>query len=383
MARKAMCVAFIGLVALWGALAQGGLLISGNVGVGTETPSRKLDVVGGEIRASTSSGRAVQGFQTAPLGSTYGVYGENASMSGAGVWGCAMRSSSGTASGVYGLSHSTAGRGVYGYADATSGTTYGLYGQSDSEEGCAVYGYASAWTGNTKGVYGKSESVSGYGVYGEGCRDGSGVYGTGDLSGVRGRAVWVSGIGVCGESEGTEGRGVYGHASASSGTTYGVYGRVTSEDGYGGYFEGGKGVHVVGDLSCSGVKPFVEEHPGDPTKEIVYVALEGPEAGTYVRGTAELRDGEARVELPDHFGLVTGAEGVTVTLTPLGGWLELYVVEQTADHVVVREASGKSGRFNYLVQGIRKGYEDHQVVRPRTAHGEAEPVELSHRTEGP
>jgi hypothetical protein len=94
-------------------------------------------------------------------------------------------------------------------------------------------------------------------------------------------------------------------------------------------------------------------------------ALEGPEAGTYIRGTAELRSGEARINLPEHFALVTNSDGVTATLTPVGGWLQLYVAEQATDHLVVREASGKSGRFNYLVQGVRKGYEGHQVVRER------------------
>jgi hypothetical protein len=31
----------------------------------------------------------------------------------------------------------------------------------------------------------------------------------------------------------------------------------------------------------------------------------------------------------------------------------------------VREASGKSGQFDYLVQGIRKGFESHQVIRDK------------------
>ncbi|MEL7341145.1 MAG: hypothetical protein AAGM67_11710, partial [Bacteroidota bacterium] len=37
-------------------------------------------------------------------------------------------------------------------------------------------------------------------------------------------------------------------------------------------------------------KSFRIDHPTDPSKEIWYVSLEGPEAGAYVRGTAELVD---------------------------------------------------------------------------------------------
>ncbi len=117
-------------------------------------------------------------------------------------------------------------------------------------------------------------------------------------------------------------------------------------------------------------KGFVHEHPHDPTKELVYVCLEGGEAGTYIRGSAKLHNGEARVELPEHFALVTNAEGVTAILTPVGSYLQLYIAEQAADHLLVREASGKNGQFNYLVQGIRKGFEDHQVIRDRRARPE-------------
>ena len=145
-----------------------------------------------------------------------------------------------------------------------------------------------------------------------------------------------------------------------------VGGGVTSAAGYAGYFSGGRGVYVGGDLEVvGGTKSFVEPHPTDPTREIAYVSLEGPEAGTYIRGAADLRAGEARVELPEHFALVTNAEGLTVQLTPVGEPLVLYIAEQSPERIVVREASGRDGRFNYLVQGVRKGHEDHQVIRDR------------------
>lgn len=112
-------------------------------------------------------------------------------------------------------------------------------------------------------------------------------------------------------------------------------------------------------------KEFAADHPTDPDKSIIYVSLEGSEDGVYIRGTAQLHNGEAVVKLPEHFGMVTSEQGLTVQLTPLGEWLQLYIVEKSTKRIVVREANGKSGQFDYLVMGVRKGYENHQVIQPK------------------
>ena len=124
-------------------------------------------------------------------------------------------------------------------------------------------------------------------------------------------------------------------------------------------------VDCAGNLTASGTKSFVQDDPNDSTKQIVYVALEGPEAGTYTRGTAQLTNGEAVIALPEHFSLVTNDEGLTVQLTPSGEWLQLYVVQKSTKQIIVREANGKSGQFDYLVQGVRKGFENHQVIQEK------------------
>jgi hypothetical protein len=118
-------------------------------------------------------------------------------------------------------------------------------------------------------------------------------------------------------------------------------------------------------LTVWGIKFFVQDHPSDPTKVIAYAALEGPEAGTYVRGTAQLANGEATIELPESFRLVTGEQGLTVQVTPLEECNGLYVVEKSPQRIVVRELSGGRGnaRFDYLVQGIRVGQEGFQPIR--------------------
>ena len=126
-------------------------------------------------------------------------------------------------------------------------------------------------------------------------------------------------------------------------------------------------LHVVGSLNVTGTKNFVENHPTDPSKEIVYAALEGGEAGTYVRGTAELVNGKAVIELPDHFSLVTAEKGLTVQLTPRGEWLQSFVVSVTPQKLVLGEGKRKSGKLDYIVQGVRKTYADFEPIRSRIA----------------
>ncbi|MEM4402440.1 MAG: hypothetical protein QW376_08195 [Candidatus Caldarchaeum sp.] len=122
-------------------------------------------------------------------------------------------------------------------------------------------------------------------------------------------------------------------------------------------------VQIDGNLRVTKAKFFVQRHPDDPTKEILFAALEGPEVGVYLRGEAQLEEGQAIITLPKEFSVVTASEGLTVQLTPVGEWLQLYVVELSPQKLVVREAQGKSGKFFYLVQGVRKGFEGFQAVQ--------------------
>jgi hypothetical protein len=137
-------------------------------------------------------------------------------------------------------------------------------------------------------------------------------------------------------------------------------------------FGGYVGVSVAGDFRVDGnftvsggSKNFAVVDPADSRHAIYYAALEGPEAGTYFRGTAETSGGEAVIELPGHFARVTEVERMTVQLTPIGSWGQLYVAEKTPGRLVVRTAPGTADlEFDYWVQGVRKGYLDFQVERP-------------------
>jgi hypothetical protein len=125
------------------------------------------------------------------------------------------------------------------------------------------------------------------------------------------------------------------------------------------------GVTVTGNFTVTGgAKNFAVVDPADSRRAIYYAALEGPEAGTYFRGTAKTSGGEAVIELPGHFARVTEVERMTVQLTPSGSWGQLYIAEKTPGRLVVRTAPGTADlEFDYWVQGVRKGYLDFQVER--------------------
>ncbi|HEY3246803.1 MAG TPA: hypothetical protein VGK88_00750 [bacterium] len=362
----------------------GGTAIQGVATGGNDGIHAGVGVVG---KSTAGKGIGVWGRASHTLGENTGVLGETASTNGRGVFGRAT-AVSGTTYGVYGESSSTSGRsggagyGVYGTVTASSGPSFGVYGRSSSTDGTGVYGAATASSGPTSGVYGQSNSTSGRGVYGTvttGTGATYGVFGQSSSTsgtGVYGAATASSGttFGVYGRSDSPSGRGVVGRATASSGQTFGVAGVSESPSGAGifgqewngslaGLFYGN--VTISGNLTVSGTKSFVQPHPTKRNKEIVYIALEGPEAGTYIRGSARLVRGQAIIELPDHFALVTADQGLTVQLTPMGSWLQLYVSQQSPRRIVVREAQGKNGTFHYLVHGIRKGYVHHQVIRAR------------------
>ncbi len=120
-------------------------------------------------------------------------------------------------------------------------------------------------------------------------------------------------------------------------------------------------------IAGNGAKSFVQNHPYDATRVIVYTAQEGDEVGTYTRGTARLAGGEARIALGETFQWVTNPDlGLTVHLTPVGSWSQLYVAERSTRELVVRSAGGDpEAVFDYVVMGLRIGFEEASVVQER------------------
>ena len=149
--------------------------------------------------------------------------------------------------------------------------------------------------------------------------------------------------------------GIRGHGSIAGGGfdnfTTGAWGLV----GYSSY-------KILG----SGAVSFVQNHPKDPSKVIVYAAPEGDEVAVYTRGSARLVDGEARVALGGTFALVTNPDiGLTATATPRGEPIPLGVKQVTPTELVVQGPAGSDAEFDYMVWGLRIGFEEQSIVQPK------------------
>jgi len=123
-------------------------------------------------------------------------------------------------------------------------------------------------------------------------------------------------------------------------------------------------ITVPGNFTVTGTKNFAVVDPADSKTALYYTALEGPEAGTYFRGSAKTVNGEVVIELPGYFARLTESERMTVQITPVGAPGQLYVASKSPEKIVIKAASGSPDlEFDYFVQGVRKGYLDYEVER--------------------
>jgi hypothetical protein len=113
-------------------------------------------------------------------------------------------------------------------------------------------------------------------------------------------------------------------------------------------------------------KYFRVPDPDDPTRDIWYGCIEGPELAMYVRGTARLVNGRARIELPDHFRKLADEQGMTVQLTPRAAESKgLAAVRVGLDGIEVVELPNGHGNyaFDWRVEAVRKEHRDYRVYR--------------------
>ncbi len=331
---------------------------------GTETLTPRQKLLASPYALSLAPGASVKGNQYTPVLTVNNSYGDGLkgiSKYGKGLYGDGQY-------GVYGDGYYGVWGNATGYGLVGLGTYNGIYGYG--REGTGVYGSSYNSTGasfsTTNGYYGLTASqygkYGGYGVYAY-SKEGTGVYGN----------SWNGTGGYFSSSNGYY--GVQGYGSRGYGGVFTGYGGLYASGypGYAGYFSGN--VYVAGNIYKSGSVSFVEDHPTDPTKQIVYVSLEGGENGVYIRGSAQLNNGEATVKLPEHFSLVASQEGLTVQVTPTGETRGLFIVSKSPTEIVVKEiGGGTSGvTFDYLVNGIRKGHENYQPIQDRLPNA-PEPV---------
>jgi hypothetical protein len=156
----------------------------------------------------------------------------------------------------------------------------------------------------------------------------------------------------------------------------------------GGYFDsldsGGSWAEVAtstAKITGTGSQGFIQNNPEDPESVFVYMGVEGDEVATYTRGTARLVNGEARVPLGETYKWVTNPDiGLTVYLTPVGKWADLYVASKSTREIVVKSRDeGSDAVFDYIVYGLRIGFEEATGIRPKK-HWSPVPSMTEHET---
>lgn len=353
--------------------------------IGKSTATGSGEAVGGSFSSAQMQGIGLRGTSMANPGAGIGVLGIGRGANSVGVLGrlegesgsqgAALRAevTSGIARGVdartdrgtAGQFFSTANTGVFAITNSVTGTP-ALFASSPVDQvgvtsvGARIIGktmglFSSAdggANGQTVGVQGQSTSIDGIGVWGLATRTTSSSYG------------------VFGDSKSTtNGTGVFGVA-AGQGLTTGVYGRGLSATGFGVFSDGRTG--------ATGTKSFVIDHPLDPeNKYLMHYCAEGPEPRNVYQGTVVTDSaGFATVRLPDYYE--------SINRDPL---IQLTVIDGTTDFVMVKVTQKvANGQFqirtskprvevNWRVDAIRNDRwvqrygRETEPVKPQTARG--------------
>jgi len=122
--------------------------------------------------------------------------------------------------------------------------------------------------------------------------------------------------------------------------------------GIGGYFSGGKygvvgnggslsAVHAIGNMSATGTKPFMIDHPLDPENKMLrHFAVESDEVLNMYRGIVRIgRGGKAFVQLPEYFESIN--VNYSYQLTAIGTPRQPWVVEEISNNRFI--IGGKPG----------------------------------------
>lgn len=102
-------------------------------------------------------------------------------------------------------------------------------------------------------------------------------------------------------------------------------------------------------------KSFDIPHPTKENHRLRYICLEGPGAEVYFRG--KLEDTNV-IEVPDYWTGLVDTETITVNLTPIGCYQELFVEKiEWGSRIIIKNNAGGPIKCHYTVYGERKDVE--------------------------
>jgi len=109
---------------------------------------------------------------------------------------------------------------------------------------------------------------------------------------------------------------------------------------------------AISKAMASPPKGFDMHHPTKAGWRLTHICIEGPEAAVYYRGKLE---GSNIIELPDYWRGLVDAETITVQLTPVGSYQELYYeLTDWGTKIKVLNNAGGTVNCSYVVFGERK-----------------------------
>ena len=105
-------------------------------------------------------------------------------------------------------------------------------------------------------------------------------------------------------------------------------------------------------LTANSKKSFDIAQPTEKKKRIRHVCNEGPEAAVYTRGKME---GTNVIYLPEYWRDLVHTDSISVHLTPVGTYQELFVKEiKWGTQIMIQNNAGGAISCYYTVTGVRK-----------------------------
>ncbi len=117
-------------------------------------------------------------------------------------------------------------------------------------------------------------------------------------------------------------------------------------------YSGGLALFAVGAIGSS-IKNFIIDHPLDPgNKYLVHASVESDKAQNMYNGTVKLdAEGKAWVKLPDWFEALN--KDFTYQLTCIGGYAQVYIAHEVKDNQFQIAGGGPNMKVSWQVTGVR------------------------------